>query len=405
MDTRYSSFSGIIDCMQKDMKHVVAAFNLALIPSRRKLCGFLRYINERRMNWSLQFIRSPNSFTPSFVESFNERNIDGIAYSLSAENGVEAKLASLSIPTVVLDTFGDPALQERQTNLVIIKDDDNEIGCAAANHLLSLGTCRAYAFVGDINNPSWSRRRETVFTEELARHGHRVVRYSASRRLSYDIPRLAAWIARLPKPLGIFTAYDNRAVEILSACLEIKAKVPEEVAVIGVDNDELICANVTPPLTSIQPDHEQMGYLAAERLDRMMNSETISGRERICIGMKGIIIRESTTPISNAGRLVQRALAFISSNAEKPIKPKDVAAYLNVSRALADLRFRELQGESMGEAIRRARLEEFCRRLLVTKDTIANIASDCGFSKLSRLNTTFRKAYGQTIRDWRAAHR
>ena len=178
--------------MHQDIKHLIVAFNFALIPSRRKLSGFLRYMNEHRLNWSLQFIRSPNSFTPAFVESFHKRNVDGIAYSLSAENGAEAMLASLSIPTVALDTFGDPALQERQENLVVIKDDDNTIGCAAANHFLSLGTCRAYAFVGNISNPSWSRRREKAFAEELARHGHRVVCYSASRRLSYDIPRLAA---------------------------------------------------------------------------------------------------------------------------------------------------------------------------------------------------------------------
>ena len=109
--------------------------------------------------------------------------------------------------------------------------------------------------------------------------------------------------------------------------------------------------------------------------------------------------------MSNSGRLVQRALAFIRGHAAEALKPRDVAAFLKVSRSLADLRFRELQHESIGTAIRRYRLEEIRRRLVDTNDTIENIAADCGFSKLSRLNTAFRKAYGQSIREWRTTHR
>lgn len=390
--------------MKQAPKHVVAAFHLATAPCRRKFSGFLRYKTEHHLDWRLQIIRTEKLFSPALVSALPNRKTDGIIYCLSSSNGSESELAKLSIPTVTLDTYESPVFIRRRRNLVVITDDDDEIGRAAARHLLSLGNYRTYAYVSDIFNSQWGKSRETSFFAEMRENGNKVVHYPVGRREPYDIPRLAAWISGLAKPVGIFTPYDDRAVEILEACLAAGIKVPEEVAVIGVDNDEVVCANVTPPLTSIQPDHERMGYLAAERLDRMMNGEHLAKAERIQIGMKGIIIRESTTPVSNAGRLIQRALAFISSNAEKPIKPKDVAAYLNVSRALADLRFRELQGESMGEAIRRARLEEFRRRLLATKDTIANIASDCGFTKLSRLNTAFHKAYGQTIRDWRDAH-
>lgn len=109
-----------------------------------------------------------------------------------------------------------------------------------------------------------------------------------------------------------------------------------------------------------------------------------------------------TNPVSNAGRLVQRALAFIRTHAAEAIKPRDVTTYLKVSRSLADLRFRELQGESIGACILRYRLEEVRRRILATDDTLANIAADCSFSKFARLNQAFKAAYGCSLHDCRA---
>lgn len=127
--------------------------------------------------------------------------------------------------------------------------------------------------------------------------------------------------------------------------------------------------------------------------------------ERHLVGVKEIVVRESTSAVSSAGKLVQRALAFIRSHATEAIKPRDVAAYLKVSRSLIDLRFRELQGESIGDVILHHRLDEIRRRLIASNDKIKNIADQCHFAKFCRLSASFCKEYGCTMGEYRKTHR
>ena len=208
------------------------------------------------------------------------------------------------------------------------------------------------------------------------------------------LPKLRAWLEKLPQPAGVFAAFDDRAVQVLEACRDAGLDVPRQIAVTGVDNDEMICPNTTPPLTSVQPDHALIGALAAEKLKQMMEGRRLSRPERIMVGVKRIEVRESTSPVTQSGRLVQRALAFIAAHYAEPIRPRDVVRELKCSRRLADLRFTELQGESIGKAILHARLEAVHKMLAATGDTMENIAAACGFSKAERMRTAFKARYG-----------
>ena len=176
---------------------------------------------------------------------------------------------------------------------------------------------------------------------------------------------------------------------------------PHQVAVIGVDNDEMICPHTTPPLTSVQPDHTRIGELAAEKLMEMMDGRRSTRPERILVGVKRIEVRESTSPVTQSGRLVQRALAFITAHYAEPIRPQDVVRELKVSRRLADLRFSELQGESIGKAILHTRLEAVRRMLTATNDTMENIAAACGFRKVDRMRAAFKARYGVSPSEFR----
>ena len=131
----------------------------------------------------------------------------------------------------------------------------------------------------------------------------------------------------------------------------------------------------------------------------------LSSPDRIEVGVKHIEVRESTSPVTPSGRLVQRALAFIRAHYAEPMRPKDVVKELKVSRRLADLRFSAIQGESIGKAILRTRLEAVCHRLVATNDSFSNIAASCGFGKLDRLNAAFKLHYGMTMPDYRAQHK
>ena len=226
-----------------------------------------------------------------------------------------------------------------------------------------------------------------------------------TRGNGYDLPKLRAWIEHLPRPAGVFAAFDDRSIQVLEACRDAKLDVLRDVAVIGVDNDESLCPHTTPPLTSVQPDHARIGALAAEKLHEMLEGRALSRPERIEVGVKRVEVRESTSPVTSSGRLVQRALAFIHAHFAEPIRPRDVVKALKVSRRLADLRFSAIQGESIGKAILRARLEAVCRRLVATNDTFANIADSCGFGKLDRLQTAFKSQYGVSMRDYRSRNK
>lgn len=385
-------------------KRIAVAFRLAGEPGRRKLGGFLRYINEHQLDWQLQFTRIREDFSKELVASFPERQIDGIVYSMPSAKDGAAELAKLSIPTVALDIYDEALLQGRKRNLVSILGDAEDVGRSAAQNLMAQGLFRSYGFVADLQGHTWGKLRGKAFMDEVRKNGLTVHRYT-TRGKGYDLPNLASWLARLPKPCGVFAAFDDRAIQIVEACREAKVAIPGDVAIIGVDNDEMLCTNTTPTLTSVQPDHDAMGYLAAERLALMMDGRKLTVPERHLVGVKEIVVRESTSAVSNAGKLVQRALAFIRSHATEAIKPRDVAAYLKVSRSLADLRFRELQGESIGDAILHHRLDEVRRRLIASNDKIENIADQCHFAKFCRLSESFRNEYGCTMGEYRKTHR
>ena len=386
--------------MDHAAKRIVVAFRLAGEPGRRKLEGFLQYMAENRLDWQLQFVRIREDFNAEFVKSFAERGIDGVVYSLPAAKDGAAELARLNIPTVALDIFDEETLCGRQKNLVFIAGSCDDVGREAARYFLSQGLYRSYAFVPDLAGRTWGRLRGEAFADEMRRNGFKVSMYK-TRGKGYDLPKLRSWLERLPRPAGVFAAFDDRAVQVLEACRDARLDVPHEIAVIGVDNDEILCPHTTPPLTSVQPDHERIGALAAERLLDMLEGRALSRPERIEVGVKHVEVRASTSPVTPSGRLVQRALAFIRAHYAEPIRPQDVVRELKVSRRLADLRFSAIQGESIGKAILRTRLEAVCRRLVATNDTLANIAASCGFRKLDRLNAAFKSRYGVSMRDYR----
>ena len=163
-------------------------------------------------------------------------------------------------------------------------------------------------------------------------------------------------------------------------CNEIGIKIPAEIGILGVNNDPILCENAEPKLSSIQPDFIGEGRLAGELLEKMMSGGSIPAEKRLRkVGIRTIVHRESTVAQSVAGKLVQKVLAYIAHEAMKGIGVEDVARRFKVSRSLLEMRFRELQNESVYEAMLRIRLEEVKRRLRQTKDPISEITAACGW--------------------------
>ena len=187
----------------------------------------------------------------------------------------------------------------------------------------------------------------------------------------------------------------------MSACREQKLHVPDDISVLGINNDAQICENTKPRLSSVAVDFEAQGYRAARELHAMMMRRREPLKKSIAVGTAVVVARESTLREFPHGALVRRATEFIAANATSGIDPNDVVRHVRVSRRLLDLRFREVTGKSVQEAIRERRLETV-KSLLSSSDlSIAMVAERCGYRDANYLKNQFKKAFGLSMRDWR----
>ena len=384
-------------------QRVVVALRMAGIAGQDKLNGIFDYLSSGR-RWQLIIYRTKHEFTADVVQHELERGTDGFIVGIPDTDDALAVIAKSNVPVVVMNVTGG-GVEKRETGIAFVKSDADAVGRDAAHALLRQGVYRAYGYVGYRTNDDWSRERGKAFRNALEMAGFvgRMFDVEHYRDNVEDKATLVKWLKDLPKPCGILAACDDRAFEILDVCREVGLKVPAEIGVLGVNNDPILCENAEPRLSSIQPDFIGEGRLAAELLDTMMTGGRIppSQRER-CVGVRTVVHRESTVAQSESGRFVQKVLSYISREALKGIGVEDVARHFKVSRSLLELRFGELQRESVYEAMLRIRLEEVKRRLRFTNDPISEITATCGWKNPTPPKALFKRRFGISMRDFRA---
>ena len=193
-----------------------------------------------------------------------------------------------------------------------------------------------------------------------------------------------------------------RAYQVLRICMDEGIAVPDSLAVLGVDNDPLVCGNAHPTLSSFQLPFRDLGYKAAETLDWMLRKKNPPGRT-IRVAGTHLFERGSSAHIPPATALVEKARTYIAEHACEGIRVDDVAAHIGVSRSLLDLRFRQVCDKAVLEDILDVRLSEVKRLLKKTNRTILQIGLDCGFNDPDNLKRLFKKRFGMSMRDYRAS--
>ena len=373
-------------------KKVFIALRMAGIAGQEKLSGIFRFLGDNH-DWDIRLIRTAGEFSVAAVKDALRSKYDGFIVSIPGTEETAAVLATTDIPTIVMDIYSR-RLAARKRNIVFIRNSSEEIGRTAANHLLAIGTCRSYAFVHNPSVMQWSIDRCRAFRKTLRDNGF----------WCHEL-RTSDGLQKLERPVGIFAANDDRGYDVIEFCHAHRMRVPEDAAVLGINNDTLICENCHPRLSSIQPDFEQEGYLAAETLTKMMRPRAVSSHiphpSSLFVGIRSVIRRESTAELSTSGKLVQKAVAYIRRHALEGIGVSDVVTHLKVSRRLADLRFRELQHTSIGEEIMYIRLAEVQRLLRTTREPIDSIAAKCGYANPNYLKNLFRKRFSMSMREFR----
>jgi LacI family transcriptional regulator len=283
----------------------------------------------------------------------------------------------------------------------------------AADFLLHAGFGN-FAYCGFRGIP-FSDQREAAFTDHLAGQGHRVYTFSprplgvsgshiqAIERKGLGMEKaIVAWLRKLPRPLALFACNDVRAQQVLNACREHGFKVPEEIAVLGVDNDDVLCNLCDPPLTSIEPDTARIGYEAAALLDRLMKGERPrSGITQVPPAR--IVERTSTDVVPIADDITVQAVRFIRDHVNDGIAVKDVLNHVHRSRTDLEQRFRRWLKTSIRGEIQRRRMDR-ARRLLQDTDLSLNrVAAGAGFATAAHLCRLFQRHFHQTPTQYRLA--
>lgn len=391
----------------KQSHRITVALRMAGIAGQDKLNGIFEHLSEGN-RWQLSIFRTIHEFTAETVRHEIERGTVGFIIGIPNANEALEVLAQTDIPTVVMNVSGGD-IERRTSNIAFVKSDATAIGQTAARELLKQGVYRSFGYAGYRIDEDWSRDRGDAFRNELAKAGFIARMFDLSHFADKieDRSTMIRWLKDLPKPCGILASCDDRAFEILDACRDAGIRIPADIGLLGVNNDPILCENSEPRLSSVQPDFIQEGKLAADLLGRMLGSKSFCQQQ--CgtvyrVGVRQIVHRDSTWPLSEAGLLVQKAFAYIRKNATRGIGVQDVARHMKVSYSLLNLRFQEFHHEPIYEVILKHRLESVKTLLTSSSDPIDLIAEKCGWSTPASLKKLFKQRFGMSMRAFRTGN-
>lgn len=271
---------------------------------------------------------------------------------------------------------------------------------------------RGFEIFGYCGDPrfEWARQRGAHFRAQVEGSGRTLYEYvprgAAARRPGgdHEMQALASWLAGLPRPAGVLACYDIRGQHVLEACQLAGLAVPDDIAVIGIHNDELVCDLCHPPLSSVIPDARRAGYEAAALLARRMRGEAVRLQTTL-VPPLGVACRQSTDVVAVGDPKVAAAVRFMRERAHTGIGVADVLRAVPMSRTLLERRFKALLGRTPHEHLRRQRLDRV-RTLLATTDlSMGAIAEKTGFAYQEYLTVMFRRETGMTPKVFRQRHR
>lgn len=364
--------------------------------NRAVLRGIVTYARPSKP-WVFVFGVGPQFANPATLKQF-----DGFIGN-AATGTVGGAVASTGIPAInVSNLHANSALHR-------VGIDEDAVGAMAAAYFLE----RGYRHFAVAANPAlaYAVGRERGFADflrerNLTYHSHAAWR--AQRNLPAwtpeDARQMVNWLKTLPSPVALLAANDAQAWSITEACRDAELRVPDDVAVLGVDNDEPICTAAYPPLSSIAVAGERIGYEAAAMLDRLMAGETVA-KDPILVPPRGVITRQSSDVLAIEDRELSAAVSFIRDHAHESIGVTDVLRAVPVARRSLERKFRTVLGRSPLEEIRRAHIERARDLLAATDLSMPVIAERSGFESAVRLTTVFRQETGMTPTQYRRQFR
>lgn len=380
---------------QSQRRRVALLIETSRAYGRDLLVGVAQYVRIHGP-WSIEFEEGdPCERTPDWLAGWEG---DGILARVKTPPMARA-LARLKLPTV--DLYGGLANLRMPT----VRSDETAVGRMAAEHLLERGF-RQFAFCG-FNGTDWSDRRREGFEHCIRAAGFNCLVFDNARPATLtpageyeehgaqSEQELHRWLTALPRPIGLMACNDARARQVLNACRSLQLAVPDDLAVIGVDKDEVLCELSDLPLSSVILNTQRIGFEAAALLDRMMAGRK-PPRETLLIEPRGVATRHSTDVLAVADRQVAAALRFIRDHACERIDVPTLLRAVALSRSSLERRFAQILGRSPKAEILRVQLER-AKQLLMDSDLpLALVAEKAGFDHPEHMSRLFKKKTGTT---------
>ena len=366
---------------------------------REFLLGIARY---SRLHGPWSFHITPGDYK-QVVPQMKQWGGTGIIARI-ADGRVAQAVLDANVPTIAIG-LTDEQMEAANplSKFSEISSDPDQVARQAADHLIER-RFRHFAYVGS-DDRGWSNRRENAFKRCLAESGREPLVYPTPKRAQDRVwereqALMAKWISKLPTPIGLFACDDDRGREVLEACGLAGLNVPEDVSVVGVDNDEVFCELANPPLSSVALNAETAGYRAAALLDQMMQGK-IKKRQKIIVEALGVVTRRSTDIVAVEDDDISTALQFIRHQHGRGISVDDVVDKVAVSRRNLEKRFRDTIGRSILDEIQLARLDGAKRLLVETTYPISKVADLAGFGSAGYFIQFFQRHVGKTPRNYR----
>jgi LacI family transcriptional regulator len=377
---------GFVEDLVAGTRHVALLIEATNAYARGVVRGVAQY-NHERAHWAVYFEpHALDSPLPGWLRTWKG---DGILARIASRRTAKAVLVA-GVPVVdlrrVLAIPGIPS----------IGPDNQAVARLAAAHLRERGF-RHFGFCGVPPGDPPMDDRTVAFRRCLGEAGYACHVFEPHRNATWDQEqkRIEQWIRSLPKPAGVMTCHDERGLQVLRACARTGVVVPDEVAVIGVGNDDCLCNLAQPPLSSVDLVPRLIGYEAAALLDLLMDGRPPPS-PHILVPPRGIVTRLSTDVIATEDQVVAQAMAFIRGHACQRIRIRDVLNHVKLSRSALEPRLKRVVGRTIHQEIARVRIDRAKELLSETDLPTKQVAAQTGFRSVQYLARVFHKATDQT---------
>ncbi|NQY31547.1 MAG: DNA-binding transcriptional regulator [Coraliomargarita sp.] len=344
--------------------------------------GIARYAGQHR--WHLNVSILKDFQLPEHWQG------DGIITSLNNSRQLEEFVLGAKVPTV------DLSIWREDIPLPRVAADNEAIGRLGAEHFIGLGY-RNCAWFGLATNQV-SRTRFNAYDEELQQAGIRCVRLDT--RKAQDPAYIRKRVLDLPKPCAIYTKSDYDSAWLADICLDAGLEIPDDVAILGADDNRLICESQAVPLSSVAYDLSTIGYEGAAMLDSLMSGKKLTQTRKL-IRPKGITVRQSTDAMAVTDPLIRDVMEYLKTEYRRPLGTDGLASLFGVSRRQLEMRFREQMHCSIREQLIRIRIKEAKELLDFSREPIETVAALTGFCHAPHFSSTFKKHVGVSPSQYR----